>query len=87
MTLQILAKKISVLEEKLAQLECRVNLSHSSLSAGRSREWLTKNPMFGDSKLKTLNEAITNTAEILRSNKKVSKDSVALTTKYSSKTV
>lgn len=77
MTLQVLTKKITLLEQKLAQLECRVNVSHSSLSTGRGREWMIKYPILGDSKLKTLNEAITKSAGILKSNKKIPKDAVA----------
>ncbi|MFH1253655.1 MAG: hypothetical protein V1664_05025 [Candidatus Uhrbacteria bacterium] len=76
MTLKILTQKISLLEKKIAQLECRINVSNSSLPNRQGRKWMIKYPLFVDSKIKRLNAVITKSAGILKKNKKLPKNPV-----------
>ncbi|HBR80600.1 TPA: hypothetical protein DEA21_03055 [Candidatus Uhrbacteria bacterium] len=75
MNLKILTKKIETLEEKLARLECRINLSHSSL-ASTFRKSCSKSKAMTDYQIKRLNNAVSASAGILKNNKRLPKNPV-----------
>lgn len=76
MDTETLTKKITTLEEQVARLESRINLSCSSLSSITRKVW-ARSKVTNDFQVKRLNDAISASAGILKNNKRVPKDPVA----------